>query len=60
MSSSPFVLAASAEMLFVDRPEAERVRAIHDAGFAVEIWDWRRHDLDSLEALVATVSCSRR
>ena len=48
---SPFVLAASAEMLFVDLPVADRVRAIHDAGFAVEIWDWRNHDLDSLAAL---------
>ena len=53
MSASPFVLAASAEMLFVDRPVADRVRAISDAGFAVEIWDWRNHDLDSLEALAA-------
>ena len=54
MSSTPFVLAASAEMLFVDRPVADRVRAIHDAGFAVEIWDWRNHDLDELEALAAS------
>ena len=52
--ASPFVLAASAEMLFVDRPVADRVRAIHDAGFAVEIWDWRNHDLDELEALAAS------
>ncbi len=51
MSASPFLLAASAEMLFVDRPVADRVRAIHDAGLAVEIWDWRNHDLDELEAL---------
>lgn len=53
MSTSPFVLAASAEMLFVDLPVVERVRAIHDAGLAVEIWDWRGHDLDALEALAA-------
>ncbi|MGG5258937.1 TIM barrel protein [Phycicoccus avicenniae] len=53
MSTTPFVLAASAEMLFVDLPVADRVRAIHDAGFAVEIWDWRGHDLDVLEALAA-------
>ena len=51
MSASPFLLAASAEMLYVDRPVADRVRAIHDAGLAVEIWDWRNHDLDELEAL---------
>ena len=54
MSSSPFVLAASAEMLYVDRPVVDRIRAIHDAGFAVEIWDWRNHDLDALEALAAS------
>src|SRR6476661_1080480 len=54
MPSTPFVLAASAEMLFVDRPVVDRVRAIHDAGFAVEIWDWRNHDLDELEALAAS------
>jgi hydroxypyruvate isomerase len=53
MRASPFVLAASAEMLFLDRPVADRVRAIRDAGFAVEIWDWRNHDLDTLEALAA-------
>src|SRR3954462_9162298 len=54
MPSTPFVLAASAEMLSVDRPVVDRVRAIHDAGFAVEIWDWRNHDLDTLEALAAS------
>src|SRR3954462_2192126 len=54
MPSTPFVLAASAEMLSVDRPVADRVRAISDAGFAVEIWDWRNHDLDGLEALAAS------
>lgn len=54
MSGSPFTLAASAEMLFVDRPVADRIRAVHDAGFAVEIWDWRNHDLDVLEALAGS------
>ena len=48
-----FVLAASAEMLYRDLPVAERIRAIHDAGFAVEIWDWTNHDIDSLAALHA-------
>ncbi len=49
----PFTLSASAEMLFTDRPMVERIRRIHDAGFAVEIWDWRRHDLAGLESLAA-------
>jgi hydroxypyruvate isomerase len=48
---SPFVLAASAEMLFVDLPMERRIRRLHDAGFHVEIWDWRRHDLDRLARL---------
>ena len=48
---SPFTLAVSSEMIFLDRPVRERVRRIHELGFAVEIWDWTRHDLDALEAL---------
>ena len=36
---------SAAEMVFLDLPIAERVRRIHDAGFAVEIWDWTKHDL---------------
>ncbi|HET7432159.1 MAG TPA: TIM barrel protein [Nocardioides sp.] len=45
-----FTLAACAEMLYVDRPFLERVRLIHEAGFAVEIWDWTAKDLDALAA----------
>ena len=48
-----FTLAVSAEMVFVDLPVVERVRRIHELGFAVEIWDWTGHDLDALEALRA-------
>jgi hydroxypyruvate isomerase len=43
-----FVLAVSAEMIFTDLPFADRVRTIHDLGFAVEIWDWTAKDLDVL------------
>ena len=50
---SPFVLAASAELLHLDLPMEERIRRLHEAGFAVEIWDWTAHDLDLLERLVA-------
>ena len=46
----PFKLAACAEMLFLDRPMAERIHRITDAGFAVEIWDWTAHDIDALAA----------
>jgi hydroxypyruvate isomerase len=35
-----FTLAVCAEMVFLELPLLERVRRIHDAGFAVEIWDW--------------------
>lgn len=51
MTSTPFMLAASAEMLYRDLPMEQRIRRIHEAGFAAEIWDWRRHDLDLLERL---------
>jgi hydroxypyruvate isomerase len=45
-----FTLAVSAEMVFLDLPVPERVRRIHDAGFAAEIWDWTKHDLGELAA----------
>ena len=48
--TSPFTLAVCAEMVFTDRPIIERVRHIHERGFAVEIWDWTRHDLPALAA----------
>ncbi len=48
---TPFTLAVSAEMVFRDLPMAERIRRIHEAGFAVEIWNWANHDVDSLAAL---------
>lgn len=50
-STSPFTLAVSSEMVFLDLPVVERIRRIHDRGFQVEIWDWTRHDLDALESL---------
>ena len=46
-----FTLAVCAEMVFRDRPFEERVRRIHDLGFAVEIWDWASKDLAALAAL---------
>lgn len=48
---SPFTLAVCAEMVFVDLPMTERVTRLHDAGFAVEIWNWTAHDVDALAAL---------
>jgi hydroxypyruvate isomerase len=49
-------LAACAEMLFLDLPIEERVRRIADLGFDAEIWDWTRHDIDSLARTGATFS----
>jgi hydroxypyruvate isomerase len=48
--STPFTLAVCAEMVFLEKPVEERVRLIDDLGFAVEIWDWTRKDLDALAA----------
>ncbi len=45
-----FTLAVCAEMVFTDLPLLERVARIHDAGFAVEIWDWSTKDADALVA----------
>ncbi len=43
-------LAVSSEMVFLDLPHLERVTRLHDAGFAVEIWDWTQKDLGALAA----------
>ena len=45
-----FTLAVCAEMVFREKPIEERVRMLHDLGFAVEIWDWTSKDLDALAA----------
>jgi len=49
-----YTLAVCAEMVYCDLPLLERVRRIHDQGFAVEIWDWTAKDLDELAATGAT------
>lgn len=43
-----FTLAVCSEMIFTELPLLERVRKIHDAGFAVEIWDWSTKDAAEL------------
>jgi hypothetical protein len=50
MSGYGFTLAVCAEMVFRDQPIPDRVRHIHDLGFAVEIWDWTAKDLSALAA----------
>lgn len=51
-----FALAACAEMIFLDQPIVDRVRRLDSLGFAVEIWDWTKHDVDALAATGATFS----
>src|SRR5262249_2294277 len=46
--SGDFTLAVCSEMVFLDLPHLERVRTIHEIGFAVEIWDWTAKDIDAL------------
>ena len=41
-------LAASSEMIYLDRPFLERVERIRDRGLLVEIWDWSNKDIDAL------------
>jgi hydroxypyruvate isomerase len=50
VSSGDLTLAVCAEMVFTDRPFAERVEVIRDLGFAVELWDWTQKDLATLAA----------
>jgi hydroxypyruvate isomerase len=51
-----FELAVCAEMVFRDLPIEERARKIAALGFAVEIWDWTRHDIAALARTGATFS----
>lgn len=48
--TSDFTLAISSEMVFLDLPHIERVKKIHNMGFAVEIWDWTQKDISALAA----------
>ncbi|QPC94498.1 TIM barrel protein [Mesorhizobium sp. INR15] len=47
-SSSPFALAACAEMVFRKLPVLDRLKRLTELGFQVEIWDWTRHDIAGL------------
>ena len=38
-------------MVLRDLPLADRIRHVHDLGFAAEIWDWTAKDLDELAGL---------
>lgn len=49
-------LAVCAEMVYTELPFADRVRAIHAAGFDVEVWDTRTKDIKELKATGAVFS----
>jgi hydroxypyruvate isomerase len=53
---SPFTLAACAEMLFRALPVLDRVRRLTELGFAVELWDWTKHDIKALAKSGASFS----
>jgi hydroxypyruvate isomerase len=47
--TSPFILAACAEMLWQDRPMDWRLKRLTELGFEAGIWNWTSHDLNMLE-----------
>ena len=51
--TSPFTLAACAEMLYLDLPLINRVEKIAERGLEVEIWDWTKPEKD-LQRLAKT------
>ena len=51
-----YSLAASAEMLYLELPFADRVQRIAERGLQVEIWDWSTKDVDALAASGAEFS----
>jgi hydroxypyruvate isomerase len=52
--TSPFQLAACAEMLWRDKPIEWRASRLKDLGFGVGLWNWPAHDLAKLEKSGAT------
>jgi hydroxypyruvate isomerase len=54
--TSPFTLAACAEMLWLDKPIEWRCSRLHEMGFQVGLWNWPAHDLNALEKSGATFS----
>jgi hydroxypyruvate isomerase len=54
--TSPFTLAACAEMLWRDKPIDWRAARLKELGFQVGLWNWPDHDLAKLEKSGATFS----
>lgn len=54
--TSPFTLAACAEMLWPDKPMAWRLKRLTELGYQCGLWNWGNHDLAMLEKSGATFS----
>jgi hydroxypyruvate isomerase len=54
--TTPFTLAACAEMLWRDKPIEWRAARLAELGFQVGLWNWPDHDLAKLEKSGATFS----
>jgi hydroxypyruvate isomerase len=54
--TEPFILAACAEMLWLEKPIEWRLRRLTDLGFQAGIWNWQAHDLAMLEKSGAVFS----
>ena len=54
--TSPFTLAACAEMLWTDKPIEWRCARLKELGFQVGLWNYPAHDLTKLEKSGATFS----
>jgi hydroxypyruvate isomerase len=52
--TSPFKLAACAEMLWPEKPIDWRASRLKEMGFGVGLWNWPDHDLAKLEKTGAT------
>jgi hydroxypyruvate isomerase len=51
-----YQLGAVPEILFTELPFVERVRRLHELGFAVQIWRWEDKNLDALAATGARIT----
>jgi hydroxypyruvate isomerase len=54
--TTPFKLAACAEMLWPDKPMDWRLKRLTEMGFQCGIWNWGNHDLGMLERSGAVFS----
>jgi hydroxypyruvate isomerase len=51
--STAFTLAACAEMLWLEKPMAWRLKRLTGMGLQCGIWNWASHDIGMLEAFAS-------